>query len=139
MKSLRHFITVICCLACSTALHAATGIVPVSFKEVCVPALKGQEDLLTVLATFDIKDTGSSLTGGAAAPPQKQEDVRFAPFAFLARPKGSKADYNLLLIVHHGYRLMPAISFEIPHSHKYGIVILPRDLAPDDPLFKFAK
>ncbi len=58
---------------------------------------------------------------------------------FLRDPKASKGNYNLLLIVHHGYRLMPAISFKISPSAKYGIVILPRDLAPDDPLFKFAK
>ena len=138
MNLLRHVIAIFCIIGSAPTLHAATGIVPVSFKDTCLPLLKGQKELLAVIAAFDIKDTGRSLTGGAALPPQKQEDIRFAPFVFLARPKGSAGDYNLLLVVHYGYALMPAISFNIEPSNKYGIVILPRDIALNDPLFKFA-
>ncbi len=138
MNLLRYFLTLLCVIGSAT-LHAATAIAPVSFKDVCLPVLKGQEELLSVISAFDIKDAGRSLTGGVTVPPQKQEDIRFAPFAFLARPKGSVGDYNLILVIHHGYALMPAISFAIKPSHKYGIVILPRDIAPNDPLLKFAR
>lgn len=138
MNPLRRSLAIICVIGSAT-LHAATGIVPVSFKDRCLPLLKGQEELLSVIAAFDIKDIGRSLTGGAVAPPQKWEDIRFAPFAFLARLNGSAGDYNLLLVVDYDYRLMKAISFEIKPSNKYGIVILPRDIAPNDPLFKFAR
>ncbi len=133
MKS--KLLLILCLIAFASTLHAAIGIVPASFNNDCLPRLKGQEDLLRVAAAFDIQDTGRCLTGWVP------EGSKFSPFVFLARPKGSPGGYNLLFIVHQGRDLVMAVGGfkDEPFANKLGIAILPRDIAPGNPLLGFPK
>jgi hypothetical protein len=133
MKS--KFLLILCIIASATTARAALGIVPASFKDDCLPLLKGQEDLLRVVAAFDIEDTGRAHTGYPQA-------AKFAPFVFLARPKGSKDADNLLFIVQQGGELAMAVGGfkDEPFANRLGIAILPRDLVPPgNPTLYFPK
>ena len=135
MKS--KLLLILCIVALATTLRAAIGIIPASFKDDCLPLLKGQEDLLRVVAAFDIQDTGRCMTGGG--PPAGN---KFAPFVFLARPKGSPDGYNLLFIVQQGGELAMAVGGfkNEAFANRLGIAILPRDLVPPgNPTLYFPK
>ncbi len=134
MKS--KFLLILCIVAFATTLRAAIGIEPASFKDDCLPLLKGQEDLLRVVAAFDIQDAGRCHTGWLP------QGAKFAPFVFLARAKGSKNAYNLLLIVQQGGQLAMAVGGfkDEPFTNRLGIAILPRDLVPPgNPTLYFPK
>jgi hypothetical protein len=86
MNLLRHLIAIFCVIGSAPTLHAATGIVPVSFKDTCLPLLKGQKELLAVIAAFDIKDTGRSLAGGAALPFHRKTGRHPTRSFYVSRP-----------------------------------------------------